>query len=146
MKADQEINRKRGRREHRNNRQNRNQISNPSRRGDISVIHGDCDGIWSVFALLYVILRLPVVNRKLVGENEWPDSTCQEAWKGYFEPAWRCQTPAVSNWKLCSMLIVFGAICKYFVIALKLKWLLKKTHNSEPQNRAFQISTSNVTF
>lgn len=44
--TDQEVNRKRGRREHRNNNRyaNPNQINNTSRRGDISVIHGDCDG------------------------------------------------------------------------------------------------------
>lgn len=44
--ADQEVNRKRGRREHRNSNRyaNPNQIPNTSRRGDISVIHGDCDG------------------------------------------------------------------------------------------------------
>lgn len=42
---DQESNRKRGRREHRNNnRYNQNQLDNPSRRGDISVVYGDCDG------------------------------------------------------------------------------------------------------
>lgn len=44
--TDQEVNRKRGRREHRNSNRyaNPNQIPNTSRRGDISVIHGDCDG------------------------------------------------------------------------------------------------------
>lgn len=43
---DQEISkRQRGRRDHRNNRYNANQYHNTlSRRGDISVIHGDCDG------------------------------------------------------------------------------------------------------
>lgn len=42
---DQEVNRKRGRREHRNSNRyaNPNQIPNSSRRGDISVIQGDCD-------------------------------------------------------------------------------------------------------
>jgi len=40
---DQEINRKRGRREHRNNNRYNPNTLNPSLRGDISVVHGDCD-------------------------------------------------------------------------------------------------------
>lgn len=46
--TDQEY-RKRGRREHRNSNAggNRaNQVGNSARRGDISVINGDCDGIY----------------------------------------------------------------------------------------------------
>lgn len=50
LNLDQESNRKRGRREHRNNnRYNSNLINDLSRRGDISVIHGDCDGKLRIF-------------------------------------------------------------------------------------------------
>lgn len=58
--SDQEVNRKRGRREHRNNNRysNPNQVGNSSRRGDISIIHGDCDG--NLFKSFF--LKLPSNN------------------------------------------------------------------------------------
>jgi hypothetical protein len=52
---DQEINKKqRGRRDHRNNRVN--QQNTLARRGDISVIHGDCDG--KIFDIEYFMMYI----------------------------------------------------------------------------------------
>lgn len=80
---DQEFNRKRGRREHRN-RNSPNQIGNPSRRGDISVIHGDCDGeiFGSVFYAFLTTFCL-FFHRKPDDENERSYRTCQEIGKGH---------------------------------------------------------------
>lgn len=71
--SDQDSNRKRGRREHRNNnRNNPNQLVNPSRRGDISVIHGDCDGnrnypryaIFAVFIIAFILFIQKICWRR----------------------------------------------------------------------------------
>jgi hypothetical protein len=83
--TDQESNKKRGRREHRN-RYSPNQVSNPSRRGDISVIHGDCDGEnFFVFPLTRFSLNFP--NRKLAGKNERSYRTRQEVGERHLQSA-----------------------------------------------------------
>lgn len=100
------MNRKRGRRDHNRNNRYSSNTNTLSRRGDQTVIHGDCDGNYGfVNVILQAFYLMPFpCNRKFVTLNEWLDCISEETGEGHLKSAWWHSTSPVTDRKLRFML------------------------------------------